>query len=697
MTVPGMSGDKSAGVAASGSGPGRRSVAVAAGPQARRSAFLAAGVLVLGGVFIGIGALVGVAHTYDGSARGQASGAVWVVLLPALVALLCAVRRPELGLAVSAGAGTLGGARLLADLSLLSAPNAVVRPELFYEVSVRAQPFGVAPGAFLVLLGDLLLLAGGIIAAGRMARVVSYRATERGFDAPISAQRSELGPDLLAEALESSGTERPAQTDEPDDRPIRSNRLLVAGFAGVMVLLTASLSLPYRGGYFDSRYLSAELDLSGVTAALVLALLATVGLLVAAALPRLLAIGLLAGVAIAGAIPFLTAVAVRATRAPVELGVGVAVGIAGCVLLGAAGLLTRSGLIVEAADDSGLIVKAADDEPSAASSRLLDGIGAALSLGTGASCVLAWRWQQLSYNGGPDPVLRSGFAISAPLSTPYLVAAFLPLIGGVLWFVPPLARAGRVVAGLGWIPLLFAVTQSLSLLGTVQASAQVPNLGFAAPTWSSGSGLWCGIAGTALGVAVLGIALKAGRRAADASVLVVDDESAAGSGRNGTVVAALLTILTLVALAVPTYRTAAESAPTLRIGFALDSWGVWALAAGMIAAAWFAARTTWAAAASAFALTGGAIGVVRLVIPAAVRAQPGFGGRPGLVLGFAAVAAFVLAAGMFAAAARGVRLLEPSAAIPAGRPARAGTPTGASTGGASSRGASSTRTKGRPR
>ncbi len=72
-------------------------------------------------------------------------------------------------------------------------------------------------------------------------------------------------------------------------------------------------------------------------------------------------------------------------------------------------------------------------------------------------------------------------------------------------------------------------------------------------------------------------------------------------------------MLTAVALALPVYRTTADSAPTLLVGFQVNSWGVLALAAGMIAAAWAGARALAVSQAVAYLLAGAAIlCVVRL-------------------------------------------------------------------------------------
>ncbi len=646
--------------------------AVAVRGFALRSALGSAAALLVGAVLVGVASLIGVAHTYDGSALGIAHGAVWVVLLPGLLAVVLAAWKPGLGLAFTAGAGVVSLARLIADLPVLTAPNTVIRPELFFEVSARAQPFSGAPGGILLLVGDLVMVAAGVWAARRLAGSLTF-AAERIFDAtPVRPAASSAGPTLLAEALDSADlSEASAAGSVPVEAPVassRNNLLIFVGFVGVLVLLTASLGLPYSGGYLADRYLPPELGLWGIGAALALAVVGAVAVLAAAVLPRQIAFALLSGVALGAAVPFLTALAVRSAGVPVTLNPAVALGLAGAVLLAASGLLARAKL-VQAENGP------AESFPVA--TRRLNVIGAVLSLLVAASAAAAWRLPQLRYNGGADPRLADGYSISSPLSLPFAVAMIVPLIGGVLWLVPALARAGRAVAVIGWVALVYAVAQSLWVLGTVVASAAVPNGGFAPPNWSAGSGLWCGIVGIGLGIATLAVGVATSRGAADESLSVPDEDSLAAARAFGSVVAVVLTVLTVVALGLPVYRSSSGSAATLLVGFQVNSWGVLALAAGMIAAAWAGGRATTVAQAVAFPLAGAAILVVRLVVPAAVSAQDGFEKAAGLFAGYATLVAFVVGALALAASSRRITMSELSPAPvrrpPGKRPVSSGT------------------------
>ena len=609
--------------------------------------------LLAGSVLVGVGALLPVAHTFDASALGSAHAAAWVVVLPALVALLAGRRRPMLGLAVSAGAGLVALGRLVADIGVLTDPNAAIRPDLFYELTTRAQPFTAAAGAGVLVAGDVLLVGAGVLAARALADRLALGAAPI-FDVPADPVVTGQGPELLARAWEAEvvppvadaagpdvpGSGRKASPAVAGTGPVddagpaaRNNGLIVAGFVGVLALLAGSLGLPYSGGYLTGRYLPAELGLSGIGSALAVALVATVAVLVAAVLPRRLAAALLGGIALGAAVPLLTAVLVRLAGAPVQLTASVPVAMAGAAVLAAAGLLGNAAPL---ADDY--------DVPSSSALRRNRWIGAALSLLTGVAGLAAWRLPQLHYNGGADPVLLGGYAISAPLAAPFLLAGLLPIAAAILWSVPAVGTAGRAMAAVAWLPLVFAATQTLYLLGQLVSSASVPNAGFAAPRWTAGPGLWWAVGALVLGLAAAVVAVLAGRQVRDASTLMPQEESLSRSRAVGARVAAALAVVTVVTLALPVYRTTGGSSATLLVGFDVRSWGVLALAAGMIAAAVAGGRALRPVGAVGFLLAGAVISAVRLVVPASVRAADGFSLGPGWIGGWVTAALFVLAA-----------------------------------------------------
>ncbi|SDP00367.1 hypothetical protein SAMN04515671_2635 [Nakamurella panacisegetis] len=627
-----------------------------------------AALLLVGALLIGAGGLIGVATPFDHSALGSASGAVWIVLLPAVLALSVSAVRPEIGLAVTCGAGIVALARTVSDLGLLTSPNTAIRPEFFYELTDRAQPFSAGPGAAVVVVGDVVMVVAGVLAARRVAASLSFR-TERIFDVHlIEVDDTGSGAELLVEALEESDAVR---ADEPesmiDGGPRRNNWLILAGFLGTLAVLAASLGLPYTGGYLLARYIPPEIGMLGLGAALVLALVAAVAVLTAAVLPRAVALGLLGGVAVGASIPFLTAVLVSITDAPVKLNPIVALGILGVVVLAASGALSR---VVLVQDDY--------SEPSRASVRWLNLSGAVLSLAVAGAAVGGWRLPQLRYSGGAVPTTSgTGVALSAPQSAPYLVAAIIPAIAGVLWLVPIAARSGRALAAIGWVALVVAVAQSTYVLSELIASASVfvANSPFAVPRWSAGPGLWWGVAGIGLGLATCAIAALASRQAADASPLVAEEASLSRARSIGTVVAVVLTVVVVVVLSMPVYSTQQLDSATLLDGYQANSWGVLTLAAAMIAAAWAAGRSQRTAGAVSYALAGGAVLAVRLVIPAAVRAQDGFTAGPGLIGGYITIAAFAAAAVVLGFSAARIRHTDPVASKPV-RPASGRRPVG---------------------
>ena len=647
--------------------------------------------LLAGGVLGAFGALLGTAHSFDGSRLGSVPAATWVVLLPAVVVLAVGRRRPLLGLTLCAGAGLAAVGRLLSDFGVLTDPGAAVRPELFYELTTRAQPFTAAAGAGVLVAGDVVLVLAGALAA-RMAAArlavdgvpifdrPSPTAAEVGATAPDvdtparttseaasapAAGRVTQGPELLVRAWEAenagpaeatfgrSSAWSPAGADSA-----RNNGLIVAGFVGVLLLVTGSLGLPYSGGYLADRYLPAELGAAGIGSALAVALAATIAVLVAAVLPRRLSVALLGGVALTAAVPLLTALVVRLAGAPVQLTVSVWVGLPGAAVLGAAGLVGNGAPMV---DDY--------DVPTRSVLRRTRWVGATLSLVSGTAALAAWRLPQLRYNGGADPALPGGYAASAPLSAPFVLAAAVPLLAAALWLLPAVGAAGRAIATVGWLPLVFAATQTLFVLGQLVSSASVPNAVFAAPQWTAGPGLWWGVGGIVTGIGAALMSVLAARQSREASTVVPQEESLARSRAIGGQVAAVLAVVTLIVVALPVYRTTAASSGTVLVGFDVRSWGVLGLGAGMIAAAVAGGRAVRPTGAVGFLLAGASISLVRLVVPASVRASDGFSLGAGWYAGWGTAVLFVLAAVFLAVVTRRIVLIDAGVPDASGRSA----------------------------
>src|SRR6478736_2919617 len=121
---------------------------VAAEPAERRPALVLSSLMLVAGVLAGLSPIVGIARTADGS--------------PTTASVLAAF------VAVSPG--------VLADLAVLTEIDRISRPELFAETTDRARPLAPGGGAWVLLLADLLMLVVGVLAAVRLAPLVSLPA-----------------------------------------------------------------------------------------------------------------------------------------------------------------------------------------------------------------------------------------------------------------------------------------------------------------------------------------------------------------------------------------------------------------------------------------------------------------------------------------------------------------------------------------
>jgi hypothetical protein len=118
-----------------------------------------------GGLLLAVGPLLGVV---DGAEPAYSSWPLLAVLalLPPVVAGALLMRgRPFVAAALIAAVGVFAFGRLLSDLQMVFAPMSVARPELFRPTTLVA----VTPsaGLWLLLAGHVLVIAGGLLAAGR--------------------------------------------------------------------------------------------------------------------------------------------------------------------------------------------------------------------------------------------------------------------------------------------------------------------------------------------------------------------------------------------------------------------------------------------------------------------------------------------------------------------------------------------------
>ncbi len=626
------------------------------GGAEQASARLLGGLLLLAGVLVGVCPLIGVVTTADLSPTGAVTIAAFTAVLPGLLAVALALTRPMLGLAATAGAGLIGLARLFADLALLTETDGVTRPELFYEATDRARPFATTGGVWLLLVADLLMVLVGVLAAGLLARAGaedSGAGPEPLFGSvPDPAIAANGRPEAITEADRETRLDDSvlALSGPPGGRLGRNLPMIGVGFLGAILLMVGALETPYSGGYLTQRVLPLGASLAGVLAAALLSLLAAVSVVVAAALPRPVGAALLAGTALAAAVPPLTAIVAVLAGAPTSVSSSVWWGLAGAVVLASAGLLARRG---------GPSVDHSDADGGAPPAMLTLAAGGLTLLAAAASFV-ASRTALLQVNGAaPDDAAA---VVLAPAGPRFLVAAVPLGVAGVLLLIPAAARIGRAAACVSWAAPVYALAQALALRSMVVASADNP-LNADLPedvrrTWTAGPGLWWGVVAVALAVAAAALAMITARRVEEASLQVVLDDSVlqprAVRGRT----AAGLTVLTVVSCALPVYSVGLTRSSTLFVGYDLDTWGIWAVALAVVIACWAATLTSRPAVAVGYLVAAAAVAAVPLIVPAVVRAAPGFTWGPGLWAGGALFVALLAAAPVFAADARRVRTLD---------------------------------------
>ena len=613
----------------------------------RRPALVLSSLLLVAGVFAGLSPIVGIVRTDDGSPTSSTVLAAFVVALPGLLAVLLALRRPAWGLAATAGGGIVGLARLLADLAVLTEIDRISRPELFAETTDRARPFGPAAGGWVLLLADLLMLVVGVLAATRLAPLVSSPSDPRPddlFGAPGQPRDDPDGPD----AVDDPGDQAVAALSRPHSgRRLMNMPMVLVGFAGAVLLLVGNLGTPYSGGYLALRILPFGSSLTGLLAAALLAFLAATVVVVAAALPRSIGQALLGGTALAAAVPSLTAVVAVLTGAPTSLSPVVWWGLAGALLLAGSGLFARRGASKESSSES-------DGAPP--QGWLTIGTGA-LALAA-AGCLAAASRLPLLYLDGAAPGDVAGTAL-APAGPPLLIAAIPLGVAGVVALIRATAAAGRAAVAVVWAGACYAFGQAIWAVSLVLATSGGSDSTFQ-HSWTAGPGEWLTWLGTLLALVAAALAMVTSWRDAQSSPDIADERSLADSRATRRWPAVVATGLILVALALPVRGDlGAGSAPSLLHGYDLDTWGFWALAVGAVGAVWAGALTRRAGVAAATLVAAASLVAQPLFVPAAIRAIPGFTVAPGFWVGLGVVAVLIAAAPVFAVIAGRVRMLDP--------------------------------------
>ena len=498
------------------------------------------------------------------------------------------------------------------------------------------------------MAADLVALAAGVLGAIRLSGLLSFQRDSDFAGSPIDlpADGFAAAPDALVEA-------RPdfARFDRMDRAVRRNNVMMILGLLGALMLTVGALGLPYAGGYLAARFLPPSVGVAGLVGALVLAVIAATAVLVAGTLPRSLAVALLGGTALGGALPLLVAlVAVAST--PTNLTPTVWIGLAGAAILTLAGFLARVRLLDVGSGEGAGLGPDGEAGPVRPPSRALNvAIGIAAVVAGGLS-VAAYFLPPINA-GGLEDLLFLTDGSPVPGSTAFAAAAVPLLIAGVVALVPRIGAAGRGGATLGWAGVVFAVTGTLEVLGddglsTARAIGLI----------SIGAGLWCGIAAAGAATVVAILATVSLARASDSADTVDDDDSVGAARSASAPVAVVVALIAFLASCLPTFATSGQiSSPTILRGYAVDTWGVWAILLATIGALIAATLADRPVLVLGLLLGAALVAAVRLVIPAHVEAAAGFGLRPGYVLQAVLVVALAAAALLIARnAARIVRV-----------------------------------------
>jgi hypothetical protein len=118
-----------------------------------------------GSLFLTVGPLLGVVDGAEPAYTSWPLLAVLALLPPVVAGVLLQRGRPFVAAAVLAAVGAFALGRLLSDVQIAFDALSVGRPELFRPATLDA--LGAAPGLWLLVLGHLLTLAAGVLAAGR--------------------------------------------------------------------------------------------------------------------------------------------------------------------------------------------------------------------------------------------------------------------------------------------------------------------------------------------------------------------------------------------------------------------------------------------------------------------------------------------------------------------------------------------------
>ncbi len=571
-----------------------------------------------------VGRFVPVVTTADGSSAAPAIGTGWLVALPLVVALIMTTICADGTLGVIAGAGAIAVGRLLADLGLLFNPDAVLRPELLGVTTVDAFPLTPAWGAIIPLAADVL----AVVAAGLAARH-----TLDGFELP----------DLGAAA---TGDVR----DRP--RPFRATPATFVGLIATALVIAASFGVPYASPVPIVRPLGlADIGLFGAAGAVAGGLVLCLVAVVAPALPPRSARGVFLGAGAAAAVAPLIALLAGGDTVPS----GTAwLGFAGAVLLALTGLLVRGGATRTDAPDT---PTPGTDDPGSAP-RAAGPVTAVLALLAAVAAVLAYREPQAT------TLIGDRLASFDAAGAAFLPAAVVLGVAAVLALLPPTAAIGRRALRLTWLPAVVALLVSLEFSAS---SIWVSSAIFTSEGVTRASGTWWGTAAAGLAVVAAVVAAVTDGRAAENDGDTAPDpgEETDAVRRLRTGVAAVLTVLVVVACALPVYEANDRPASALFVaGARVDTYAAWLLALGLGAGIWAACLSRARGVPVTLLVTVAAVAATRIALTPAVTHQVRFEVRAGLVVTAVLVVAALAAAAVLG---RGTRPVPVPAPRPTGR------------------------------
>ncbi len=575
--------------------------------------------LLLAAVLLVVAPLLGVVTAHDSSSTSPPVHSAWVAALPVVVVALLALARRGIAVAAVAGVGVFGLVRLIADLGVVIDPGETLRPELFGIQTLSANPLQTGWAAWMLILADVLMLAGAALAGSVIADSLEPVA---GWN----AGRLELDADALGSPESFVG--RP--------RLMKSSPSSVVGIVAAAGYLAANLGELYADPLPVIRPGFNDIGLWGTITAAVAGLLVAMVVLFSSALDAGVARGLLLGLGIGAAGPSLVVLIgsignSAATPSPLAW-----LALVAAALLMVAGLLRREvshidseNLPPDAASDFGDDIVL--DSGSLKRSNVILGLTALLSA---VLSMVAFVLPQasfvfrsyLSQGSAPtaqplDQDLTAGFAAAGSI---FVFAAVVLFAASVLTLIPRTCAWGRTALTLSWAPTVAAFLFALEYVNHARSPELVAGVVFQADT-TYRAGLWVGVAATVMAIAAGVMASLVTGRVRDASTEDIPEIELADRAPWAQIIAGALSVLVLIGIGSQAWTSNQGSSAGLYAGAdRTDFWGIWLTAIVVIVAFWIAVRQPRQDIALVLFLTSAVILLPRLVLTGAVRDQAGF-------------------------------------------------------------------------